>query len=73
MGMKKVLIVGANIQIGAQIAKLLKEQDLDIVVNNIEVKDNMRKSYLETFEDLEPILKFSETKFYDKPKTKFHK
>ena len=71
--MKKVLIVGANIQIGAQIAKLLKEQDLDIVVNNIEVKDNMRKSYLETFEDLEPILKFSETKFYDKPKTKFHK
>ena len=71
--MKKVLIVGANIPIGAQIAKLLKDEDLDIVVNNIEVKDNMRKSYLETFEDLEPILKFSETKFYDKPKSKFHK
>ncbi len=71
--MKKVLIVGANIPMGAQIAKLLKDEDLDIVVNNIEVKDNMRKSYLETFEDLEPILKFSETKFYDKPKSKFHK
>ena len=70
---KKVLIVGANIPMGAQIAKLLKDEDLDIVVNNIEVKDNMRKSYLETFEDLEPILKFSETKFYDKPKSKFHK
>ena len=71
--MKKVLIVGANIPMGAQIAKLLKDEDLDIVVNNIEVKDNMIKSYLETFEDLEPILKFSETKFYDKPKSKFHK
>ena len=47
--------------------------DLDIVVNNIEVKDNLRKSYLKTFEDLEPMLKFSETKFYDKPKSKFHK
>jgi hypothetical protein len=51
----------------------LKDEDLDIFVNNIELKDNMRKSYLETFEDLEPILKFSETKFYDKPKSKFHK
>ena len=71
--MKKVLIVGANIQIGAQIAKLLKEQDLDIVVNNIEVKDNIRKQYLNTYQDLEPLLKISETTFYDKPKSKFHK
>ena len=71
--MKKVLIVGAGIPMGAQIARLLKDEDLDIVVNNLEVKDSMRKRYLETFEDLEPILKFSETKFYDKPKSKFHK
>ena len=71
--MKKILIIGADLPINAQIQKAIKEQDLDIVVNNIEVKDNMRKSYLETFEDLEPILKFSETKFYDKPKSKFHK
>ena len=71
--MNKVLIVGADIPMGAQIARLLKDEDLDIVVNNLEVKDSMRKRYLETFEDLEPILKFSETKFYDKPKSKFHK
>ena len=71
--MKKILIIGADLPINAQIQKVIKEQDLDIVVNNIEVKDNMRKSYLETIEDLDPILKFSETKFYDKPKSKFHK
>lgn len=71
--MKKALIVGADIPMGAQISRLLKDEDLDIVVNNIEVKDTMRKRYLETFEDLEPILKFSETKFYDKPKSKYHK
>lgn len=71
--MKKVLIVGADIPIGTQIAKLLKDEDLDIVVNNIEIKDSMRKQYLDNFEDLEPILKFNETKFYDKSKSKFHK
>lgn len=71
--MKKVLIVGADIPMGAQIARLLKDEDLDIVVNNLEVNDSMRKRYLETFEDLEPLLKFSETKFYDKPKSKYHK
>ena len=42
-------------------------------VNNIEVKDNMRKQYLNTYQDLEPLLKISETTFYDKPKSKFHK
>ena len=71
--MKKVLIVGADIPMGAQIARLLKDEDLDIVINNIEVKDSMRKHYLQNFEYLEPILKFSETNFYDKPKSKFHK
>lgn len=50
--MKKVLIVGADIPMGAQIAKLLKDENLDVVVNNIEVKNSMRKQYLETFEDL---------------------
>lgn len=71
--MKKVLIVGAGIQMGAQIVRLFKDEDLDIVVNNIEVKKSMTNQYLGTFENLEPILKFNETKFYDKPKSNFHK
>ena len=33
--MEKVLIVGADIPMGTQISKLLKDKDLDIVVNNI--------------------------------------
>ena len=71
--MKKILIIGADLPINAQIQKVIKEQDLDIVVNNIEVKDTMRKQYLNTYQDLEPLLEFSETKIYEKPKSKFHK
>ena len=71
--MKKILIIGADLPINAQIQKAIKEQDLDIVVNNIEVKDNIRKQYLNTYQDLEPLLKISETTFYDKQKSKFHK
>ncbi len=71
--MKKILIIGADLPINAQIQKAIKEQDLDIVVNNIEVKDTMRKQYLNTYQDLEPLLEFSETKIYEKPKSKFHK
>ena len=71
--MKKILIIGADLPINAQIQKVIKEQDFDIVVNNIEVKDNIRKQYLNTYQDLEPLLKISETTFYDKPKSKFHK
>ena len=71
--MKKILIIGADLPINAQIQKVIKEQDLDIVVNNIEVKDNIRKQYLNTYQDLEPLLKISETTFYDKPKSKIHK
>ena len=71
--MKKILIIGADLPINAQIQKVIKEQDLDIVVNNIEVKDNIRKQYLNTYQDLEPLLEFSETKIYEKPKSKFHK
>ena len=71
--MKKILIIGADLPINAQIQKVIKEQDLDIVVNNIEVKDNIRKQYLNTYQDLEPLLKISKTTFYDKPKSKFHK
>lgn len=71
--MKKILIIGGDLPINAQIQKAIKEQDLDIVVNNIEVKDTMRKQYLNTYQDLEPLLEFSETKIYEKPKSKFHK
>jgi hypothetical protein len=71
--MKKILIIGADISIGAQIAQKIKDEDLDIVVNNVEIKDSMRLKYLNTYKDLEPILKFTETKFYDKQKSKFHK
>ena len=71
--MKKILIIGADLPINAQIQEAIKEQDLDIVVNNIEVKDDMRKQYLNTYQDLEPLLEFSETKIYEKPKSKFHK
>lgn len=34
--MKKILIIGADLQINSQIQNAIKEQDLDIVVNNIE-------------------------------------
>lgn len=71
--MKKILIISADLSINAQIQKVIKEQDLDIVVNNIEVKDTIRKQYLNTYQDLEPLLEFSETKNYEKPKSKFHK
>lgn len=69
--MKKVILVG-DIPMDAQIEKVFKEQNVE-VVNNLEIKNSMRKQYLQTFEDLEPILKFSETAFYEKPKSKYHK
>lgn len=71
--MKKVAIIGTDIPMGAQIEKLFKEQNLEIVVNNHEIKNLMREQYLQTEYLLEPIKTFLETKFYDKPKSKYHK
>lgn len=71
--MKKILIISGCLPIWAQIENKLKDNDIHIVTNNLEVKDNMRMKYLNTYQDLEPILNFKETNIYDKPKSKFHK
>ena len=71
--MKKVLIVGADIPMGAQIEKAIEGQGVEIVTNNHEIKNLMRERYLQTEYLLEPLPKFEETKFYEKSKSKYHK
>jgi len=77
--MKKVLIVGAGIPIGAHITKMMFEkankdtihltkENMEGVTNTVFPKAERLGKYL-----IEPMPKFEETKFYDKPKSKYHK
>jgi len=71
--MKKILLVGADTFMIAHIEKVLENQDVNIVVNNHEVKDNMRERYLEEDVLYKPSPEFYKPVFFDKPKSKFHK
>lgn len=70
--MKKVLIVGADIPMGAQIAKSMKEREIVIVE-----KQNPFESEPILIRNIYPILNDKlDTNFlniYEKPKSKFHK
>jgi hypothetical protein len=72
--MKKVLIVGADIPMGAQIAKSMQETERGItIVNTEEERENKyfknEALKLSCFSD--EILK--PTVIYEKPKSKYHK
>jgi len=59
----------------AEILVEIMERDMGIIIvnNNHEIKNSMREQYLLDNPDIDNILKFSETKIYDKPKSKYHK
>jgi hypothetical protein len=75
--MKKVLIMGADIPMGSQIAKVMfeKERGISIVTNNHEIKDVMRSEWLLKNEDIEPLITITDKNgnYFDKPKSKYHK
>lgn len=72
--MKKVLIIGANLPMLEQVEKAAENQDVTIVINNHEVKDNMRQRYLEENILYEVSPKFTTTTtLFEKSKSKFHK
>jgi len=75
--MKKVLIMGADIPMGAQIAKVMfeKERGISIVTNNHEIKDVMRSEWLLKNEAIEPLITITDKNgnYFDKPKSKYHK
>jgi len=72
--MKKALIVGADITMGAQIAKSMKEMERGIVI--VEKQNPFEP---EPILISNPYLKFAERidvddfKYYEKPKSKYHK
>jgi hypothetical protein len=72
--MKKILIVGADIPMGVQIAKAMAktERGITIVTNNHEIKDVMRSEWLLKNEVVEPLITATEN-YFDKPKSKYHK
>lgn len=72
--MKKILIVGADIPMGSQIAKATAEMErgITIVTNNHEIKDIMRSDWLLKNEVVEPLITSTE-KYFEKPKSKYHK
>lgn len=72
--MKKILIVGADIPMGAQIAKAMAETErgITIVTNNHEIKDVMRSEWLLKNKAEEPLITVTEN-YFDKPKSKYHK
>ncbi len=75
--MKKLLIVGADIPMGAQIAKSIQEMErgIEIVTNNHEIKDVMRSEWLLKNEVVEPLITITDKNgnYFDKPKSKYHK
>lgn len=75
--MKKVLIVGADILIGAQIAKSMQEMERGITIitpeeareiseNDYFKKEALKLSCFKEEKKIQPIL-------YEKPKSKYHK
>ena len=72
--MKKVLIVGADIPMGAQISKSMREMEKGIIIVE---KQNPFDPEPIIFRN--PYLKFTKRidvddfKYYDKPKSKYHK
>jgi hypothetical protein len=71
--MKKVAIIGGHPSLTSKIEQILKERDLDIVVNNLDVKNELRKRALQDSKSLEQVLTVSERQFHIKPTSKYHK
>jgi siroheme synthase (precorrin-2 oxidase/ferrochelatase) len=71
--MKKIAIIGGNALFTSKIEQILKYGDLDIVVNNLDVKNELRERALQDSKSLEQVITVSERQCYIKPTSKYHK
>ena len=70
--MKKNLIVVGNISIGAQIAKIIRDNDFDVVIKQAENGPHSF-DFPSKYVSVLPLPDMEKIICYDKPKSKFHK
>lgn len=70
--MKKALIVVGNISIGAQIAKIIRNNDFDVVVKQTE-NEHQSFDFPSKYVSVLPLPDMKKIVCYNKPKSKFHK